>query len=214
MARSDQTQTAVLGALSIMPMSGYALREEIKHTLGHFWSESFGQIYPALADLRRGGLVRRQDGSGDRSLRYGITAAGTVRLRELLAEPPQHSKPRNGVLLRLFFGRQLGPVACRQLVVETAAQAKQQLAAMKDARSELAAGELGANTPYALITIAAGEHSARATIEWAKEALRVLASLDEAPDSSPAASPAAFPPACPPAFPSVFPSVFPPVEVT
>ncbi|WP_411722563.1 PadR family transcriptional regulator [Mycetocola sp.] len=50
MARSDQSQTAILGALSIMPMTGYTLREEIRDTLGHFWSESFGQIYSTLAE--------------------------------------------------------------------------------------------------------------------------------------------------------------------
>lgn len=197
MARSDQTQTAVLGALSIMPMSGYALREEIKNTLGHFWSESFGQIYPALAELQREGLVKRQDGASGRSSPYDITAAGTARLLELLAEPPQRNKPRNGVLLRLFFGRQLGPAACRRLVLETRAQAEQQLATMAAARAELAGGQLGANIPYALITITAGEHSARATIGWASDALAILADVEDAPAgppepvTSPAAPPAA-----------------------
>ena len=179
MARSDQTQTAVLGALSLMPMSGYALREEIKNTLGHFWSESFGQIYPALAELQRAGLVERRDDAGGRSSNYNITPAGTARLRELLSEPPQPGKPRNGVLLRLFFGRQLGPEACRQLVLEAHAQAEAQLAAMEEARGELAGGHLGNNTPYALITVSAGEHSAKATIAWAKDALATLDSLTQ-----------------------------------
>ena len=189
MARSDQTQTAVLGALSILPMSGYALREEIKNTLGHFWSESFGQIYPALAELQRAGLVARRDDAGGRSSNYNITPAGTARLRELLSERPQPGKPRNGVLLRLFFGRQLGPEACRQLVLEAQAQAEAQLAAMEEARAELAGGQLGNNTPYALITVSAGEHSAKATIAWAKDALATLDSLTpEPPASGPAAS--------------------------
>jgi DNA-binding PadR family transcriptional regulator len=52
MPRSSQTETAVLGALSVMPMTGYALREAIRDVLGHFWSESFGQIYPTLAAER------------------------------------------------------------------------------------------------------------------------------------------------------------------
>lgn len=184
MARSDQTQMAVLGALSIMPMSGYALREEIKNTLGHFWSESFGQIYPALAELQRAGLVERRDDAGGRSSSYDITPAGTARLRELLAEPPQPSKPRNGVLLRLFFGRQLGPDACRQLVLEALAQAEAQLAAIEGARTELAGGTLGGHSPYALITVAAGEHSAQATIAWAKDALAILDALNEEPATS------------------------------
>ncbi|MET3920043.1 PadR family transcriptional regulator [Arthrobacter sp. UYEF20] len=191
MARSDQTQTAVLGALSIMPMSGYALREEIKNTLGHFWSESFGQIYPALAELQRSGLVERQGDAGGRSSSYVLTAAGTVRLRELLAEPPQQNKPRNGVLLRLFFGHQLGPEACRRLVLETRSRAETQLAAMRAARAELADGNLGENSPFALITIAAGERSAQATIDWANDALAILATLDEVPATSPLRSPPA-----------------------
>jgi hypothetical protein len=36
MSRADQSQTAVLGALSVMPMTGYALREEIRSVLGQF----------------------------------------------------------------------------------------------------------------------------------------------------------------------------------
>ncbi|CAI3793626.1 PadR family transcriptional regulator [Pseudarthrobacter sp. MM222] len=190
MARSDQTQTAVLGALSILPMSGYALREEIKNTLGHFWSESFGQIYPALAELQRAGLVDRRDNAGGRSSNYDITPAGTARLRELLAEAPQPNKPRNGVLLRLFFGRQLGPEACRGLVLEAQAQAQAQLAAMQEARAELAGGKLGDNSPYALITVAAGERSAQATIAWAKDALAILDAVD-VHDRGPATSPPA-----------------------
>jgi len=51
MARGRQTELAVLGALSVQPMTGYAVREEIRQLLGHFWSESYGQIYPALAEL-------------------------------------------------------------------------------------------------------------------------------------------------------------------
>jgi DNA-binding PadR family transcriptional regulator len=191
MARSDQTQTAVLGALSILPMSGYALREEIKNTLGHFWSESFGQIYPALAELQRAGLVDRREDAGGRSSNYDITPAGTARLRELLAEAPQPNKPRNGVLLRLFFGRQLGPDACRQLVREAQDQAEAQLAAMHEARAELAGGKLGDNSPYALITVAAGERSAQATIAWAKDALAILDAVDvrgQGPATSPPAA--------------------------
>ena len=63
MARASQTETAVLGALSVMPMTGYALREAIRDVLGHFWSESFGQIYPALGELEQRGHVQRV-GSG------------------------------------------------------------------------------------------------------------------------------------------------------
>jgi hypothetical protein len=60
------------------------LREAIRDVLGHFWRESFGQIYPALAGLERKGFVQRSGSA------------------------------RNGLLLRLFFGRTLGVEACRR----------------------------------------------------------------------------------------------------
>ncbi len=179
MARSDQTQLAVLGALSISPMTGYALREAIKDTLGHFWSESFGQIYPALAELERQGLVERTE-KGSRSSAFAVTPSGTERLRELLAEPPQPNKPRNGMMLRLFLGRHLGPDACRELILDSRARAAEQLAEMARAREELAASpDLEADLPYLLLTISAGEHSARAALAWADEALTTLTAMNQ-----------------------------------
>jgi hypothetical protein len=80
------------------------------------WSESFGQIHPALAELDRQALVERRRAERTGSSTFAITPAGTARLRELLSRPAQPSPPRNGLLLRLFFGRQLGPEACRRLV--------------------------------------------------------------------------------------------------
>ena len=179
MARRDQTQTAVLGALSVVPMTGYALRREIRDTLGHFWSESFGQIYPALGELEREGLVERRGAERTGSSTFAITPAGTARLRDLLSQPAQPSQPRNGLLLRLFFGRQLGPDACRRLVEGARAQARQQLAGLEAVRREVREDqEHTADSAYWLLTVSAGEHTARAAIAWADEALAALSDLE------------------------------------
>src|SRR5687767_13775334 len=98
-ARGSQTEMAVLGALSIEPMTGYALRETIRDVLGHFWSESFGQIYPALAELERHDHVTRSGSTRAGSSRFAITPSGTQRLRDLLSQPVQAAPPRNGLLL-------------------------------------------------------------------------------------------------------------------
>ncbi|WP_253842154.1 PadR family transcriptional regulator [Actinokineospora globicatena] len=172
--RRSQTEVAVLGALSVAPMTGYAVREAIRDVLGHFWSESFGQIYPTLAALEERELVRR----ADRAAPYELTARGEVRLRELLAEPAQRVPPRNGLMLRLFFGRQLGPDACRQLLLDAKAEAEEQLARLAAVRAVVAA-EDGPDTPYALITLSAGEHTARAALAWAEESLAALLGSSE-----------------------------------
>lgn len=178
MTRTDQTQAAVLGALSVSPMTGYALRREIRDTLGHFWSESFGQIYPALAELARLGLVERRGGERTGSSTFAVTAAGTARLRELLSAPAQPAPPRNPLLLRLFFGRHLGADACRSLVLDARTRAEAQLDRMAAVRREIAGDPAaGADQPYWLLTVSAGEHAARAQIAWADEALAALAGL-------------------------------------
>ncbi len=169
MSRRSQTETAVLGALSVMPMTGYAVRQSIHDVLGHFWSESFGQIYPTLARLEADGLIERQDGATGP---YAITQAGLARLTLLLSESITDAPPRNGLMLRLFFGRHLGPDACRRLIEQAAAEAAGRLAAFASVRAEIAA-ETGTEVdrPYWLLTLSAGEHAARAVLAWADEAL-------------------------------------------
>jgi DNA-binding PadR family transcriptional regulator len=178
-ARMRQTETAVLGGLSVQPMTGYALREAIREVLGHFWSESFGQIYPTLAELERDGHVKRLGSGRTDASRFAITPSGTARLKELLAQPVQPVPPRNGLLLRLFFGRQLGPATCRSLVQQAKAEAERALARYRTLRQELhEEQEHAEDRPYWLLTVAAGEHSARAAIDWADEALGALDELD------------------------------------
>ena len=174
MSRPSQTETAVLGVLSVMPMTGYAVRAAIRDVIGHFWSESFGQIYPTLARLESGGLVSRGGPGGE----YAITPAGLGRLRARLREPVQPATPRSGLLLRLFFGRHLGLEACRDLVRDARSEAEAQLERYAAIRAEIA-GERGtdADQPFWLLTVAAGEHGARSTITWADDALVSLEAM-------------------------------------
>lgn len=166
MARSSQTDMAVLGALSIEPMTGYAVREMISTVLGHFWSESFGQIYPALKALEQDGLV-------ERGKRFAITAAGESRLRELLRQPIHDIPPRNGLMIRIFFGRTLGAQACRELIEQTRADAESRLAEYERLLAENAT-ESGPDTVFIRMTLLAGKGTAEAAIAWADECLVLL----------------------------------------
>ena len=181
MARASHTDMAVLGALSIEPMSGYALREAIRDVLGHFWSESFGQIYPALGELERHGYVERHGSARSRSSTFAITPSGTDHLRELLGRPVQDVPARNGLLLRLFFGRTLGVEACRALVTAAATEAQQRLRQFDELAAQVAGEPQHVDdAPFWQLTISAGHHSALATIAWAQESLAVLDDLTSA----------------------------------
>ena len=174
MASDRQTDVAVLGALSVESMSGYALRQAISDVLGHFWSESFGQIYPTLAELRTEGLVELTQADADSKSKFAITERGLEHLRARLFEPPQSARPRNGTLLRLFFGRRLGLDGCRDLLEQARGQAVEQLAGFDAIRQEIRSEEPTDDHPFFLLTVSAGEHAARATVAWAEESLLVL----------------------------------------
>lgn len=177
-SRTSQTETAVLGALSVEPMTGYAVRQAIRDVLGHFWSESFGQIYPTLATLEAQGHVSRRGSKRPGASTFEITGSGSVRLRELLDQPIQATPPRNGLMLRMFFGRHLGIEACKALVIESRDAAIDQLEAYERIAQELKSDPDNAeDRPYWLLTVAAGRHSARAIIDWADEALAALGDL-------------------------------------
>ena len=90
--------------LSLCPMSGYELRKLIAESIGNFWAESYGQIYPTLKRLEEAELVRSAEGDRAGSKVYSLTEAGSARLREWLGVAPKRQVPRSDLLLKLFFG--------------------------------------------------------------------------------------------------------------
>lgn len=175
MARQAQTASAVLGALSIEPMTGYEIRQAITTVLGHFWHESFGQIYPCLADLERAGLVSTTPGHRPRSSLYRITEAGRARLHDLLAEPPVPQPLRNGVLLRVFFGAAMSPGEIARLLDEQEDAALQRLATYGGIRAGIALEpDTAEHHRFWLATIRAGELAAEATLQWVAETRTAL----------------------------------------
>src|ERR1700733_2055620 len=65
--RSSSSMEVLLGLLTIESMSGYDLGLTIRSSVGHFWNESYGQIYPNLKKLAAEGFVssrsERQSGA-------------------------------------------------------------------------------------------------------------------------------------------------------
>ena len=184
MARTSQTELAVLGALSVEPMTGYRVRAAIQETLGHFWHESFGQIYPALTALEARGLVERAEGEELRTRPFRITDAGRAHLRSLLAEPFVQPPPRDPLLLRLFFGWHLGEEPVRALLEQALADGEAAVERYGALRTQVEQEAL--TDPRArswLVTVAAGQHGAAARVAWARESLSLLDQQDGAPSA-------------------------------
>ena len=181
MISKRRTSQAILGFLTWGPKTGYELKKVVEASIGNFWSESFGQIYPALARLAECGLAVRVDGpkAGRRPQHaYAITDAGREELRRWLAEPVAMPRPRNELLLKLFFGRAIDRETCIAHL-RAFAEGQRRLAARYAAiRAPMEAqGGGNPNLPYWLVTLSYGEHYTQAMIAWADETLVTLNDL-------------------------------------
>ena len=175
MARAAQTATAVLGVLSIEPATGYEIRQAITEVLGHFWHESFGQIYPCLAQLEADGFITSSPGERAGSSRFTITPAGRAHLSVLLSEPPAQQPPRNGVLLRTFFGHAVPPATLEAMLASVEQEATSRLAAYAGIRAGIAEEDgYDEQAPYWEATIRAGELASQAQLTWVTETRAAL----------------------------------------
>jgi PadR family transcriptional regulator AphA len=168
----------LLGLLTIEPMSGYDLGLTIRASVGHFWNESYGQIYPNLKKLANDQFVRckteRQEGKPDRRI-YSITEKGRGRLTEWLTVPPQPEIPRNELLLKLFFGEQIPTQILIGYVERMAEEHRAVLDLLERAeREEIDKNRHYPGAPYWRMAAHYGQMEMRAHVRWAEETLAEL----------------------------------------
>jgi DNA-binding PadR family transcriptional regulator len=171
------TVECLLGLLSLGPMSGYEMRQTMEKSTANFWSESFGQIYPALKTMVADGLVTVEEKTGGARTKkiYKLTLAGERRLRQWLqieAKPQVH---RNELLLKVFFGDQAQRGAIAAQVVgerERCEEDLQRYEAMLLWMETAMARAPG--MPYWKMTVRCGILHAKATIAWCDETFAEL----------------------------------------
>jgi DNA-binding PadR family transcriptional regulator len=117
--RENRTRFVVLGMLTTGPLTGYGLRQRIALSVGHFWQESYGQLYPTLRQLAAEGLVEARaasGGPGRGGATYHLTPKGRAALAAWVALPPVPEPQRNELLLKVFFAGAVPPeVTARNL---------------------------------------------------------------------------------------------------
>jgi PadR family transcriptional regulator, regulatory protein AphA len=170
----------LLGLLTIESMSGYDLGLTIRSSVGHFWNESYGQIYPNLKKLAAEGFVssrtERQKGKPDRRI-YSITGKGRERLIKWLAVEPQPEIPRNELLLKLFFGARVSAGIPAAYVEQMAQRERAALKQFKQIEREIASSKQYPDSPYWRMAARFGQLELEAHLRWAQETLAELSNL-------------------------------------
>jgi PadR family transcriptional regulator AphA len=176
--RASSSREVLLGLLAIEPMSGYDLGLTIRVSVGHFWNESYGQIYPNLKRLAGEGFVtakiERQKGKPDRRI-YSITKKGRERLAKWLAVQPQPEIPRNEFLLKLFFGERIPTeilIGWVEHMVESESAILRELTRVE--REDIAQVQHYPGAPYWKMAARFGQIELKAHLKWAEETLAEL----------------------------------------
>jgi DNA-binding PadR family transcriptional regulator len=175
--RSSSSMEVLLGLLTVAPMSGYDLGQNIRASVGFFWNESYGQIYPNLKRLATNGLVaskaERQKGKPDRRI-YSITKKGREHLAAWLAVPPQPEIPRNELLLKLFFGAQISTEILIGYVERMQNGERIAIEKITQVGDEIAQNQQYPDAPYWKMAARFGQLKLEAHLRWAEETLAEL----------------------------------------
>ena len=169
---------AILGFLSVQPMSGYDLKKAFDGSVGYFWTADQAQIYRTLTGLIEGGLVEAshivQEGRPDRK-EHRLTDAGRAELDTWLASPETPQPTREPFLLKIFFAGRLGREPVRRMLAQRLDAGEQQLAALQEIAAavdhELAGQAIDLEQRLRNATLDNGIKHTQAEIEWARDLL-------------------------------------------
>jgi DNA-binding PadR family transcriptional regulator len=180
LARENKTRYALLGLLSITPMSGYDMKKFTDISLGYFWSENYGHIYPILKKLEKEGLIgkhtERTRGKPDRNV-FRLTAKGEKELDAWLGLPAEKHPIRDEFLLKLFFGGRIPRAAVEEKLLKEREQIEAYLAELKALETRVSADYAGKeDLPYWLMTLDFGKAFAKMIRDWCGDCLVKLKS--------------------------------------
>jgi len=187
MKEVNKTRFAILGLLSIRPMSGYDLKQMIEASTRNFWNESYGQIYPVLKELTGSRLTVKEDkpkeGGRERHV-YSLTEEGRAELQRWLQAPVERQQVRNELLLKLFFGAQVPLEVSIEHVESFRSRQLRALQRYEEAEQAMNLREKpdDPNRRHWLVTLSYGRHQALAAIAWCDETLAELRG-QESPDA-------------------------------
>jgi DNA-binding PadR family transcriptional regulator len=175
----NKTRYALLGILNTGAYSGYDIKKGIERSIGHFWHESYGQIYPILRTLVAEGLATaRTEALLGRPARivYAITEQGRAELRRWLTERIETLPiERNEFLLKLFFGSEIPLTVTLEHLRQHRRQAESVLETFGEIDEMLATqatSTMASDLPFWLATLRYGQAQAEAVVRWCDDTLK------------------------------------------
>lgn len=179
MKEGSRTKYTILGMLGESPASGYEISKRIEGSTNYFWSESEGQIYPALAQCLKEGLVACKEEQATKSKQnkkiYSITTRGRKVLKEWLKKEPKNTLLRNELLLKLFFGGYTDIADNIRHLQNYQKKLEKELLSYEEIYERLSREwKKSPNLKYWLLSLDYGLKLTKAELAWCKDSLKLF----------------------------------------
>ncbi len=176
---ANQSIYAILGFLHDCDMSGYDIRKRAQETVGYFWHESEGHLYPTLQRMVKSGLIK-EGGASRRNARkrkqYSITEFGKEKLKEWLATPVEEGRVRNSFLLKLFFSKKMKPAVIHEHLERELFKRKEQMAIYKRIQDDIKNSDKNdQHTQLWSMTLDYGLRHTQCWIDWLQDSMKLMA---------------------------------------
>ena len=177
MARDRKIDVVILGLLSHENLTGYDIKKRIDGAIGFFWKGSFGNIYPALGDMEKQGLVKKKDAKssgGREKIFYQITKKGSEYLSSWIRVESASNELRYETLLKIYFGGAADKKITKHNIEVFEKQVKQNLSLLYMFRDNLEKVLDQEDHMYYYLTVTFGIDSYEAYLKWCNKAKKLL----------------------------------------
>ncbi|MFN2465799.1 MAG: PadR family transcriptional regulator [Candidatus Dormibacteria bacterium] len=170
---------AVLGLLSMAPMSGYELAQAADRSIANFYPISKTQTYAELDRLEKLGHVTARDVAQEKlpdKRVFELSAAGEAALDAWLTVPGlERDTYRRPTLLKVFFGHRIPREHLRELIDEYRRAAAEEIEHLTAVTALLESVPAASHTRLAALY---GLRLAEAVVAWADEVRPQLPDVD------------------------------------
>lgn len=184
MAKTNKTKYALLGVLNLMPASGYDIKKFCDSSIGFFWNENYGHIYPLLQKMNEEELVTKEvqqtEGKPAKNI-YSITEKGRDELEKWLKLPVESQPIRSELLLKVFMSKDIPVSDIIDNIVEFKERIEKKLLEFLEVKNYLNTNKDidKKNLVLWLLTVKNGEEMMKAEIKWCNDALKLLEDIKD-----------------------------------
>jgi len=179
--KENRARYVILGLLSHQPMSGYELKKYSTQWISYFWDIGYGQIYPALKEMNREGLVKISASEGKRAeaKTYSLTRTGKEELIKWLKSPKKNEIHRSELLLKLFFSALIEPGFSGGKMKALKEESLKHMQILHGVIADLEKNiSMSPQHPYYMFTAMFGERYYKMCADWSDDVLRILSRLE------------------------------------